>query len=67
MSTRDIEMARRTAPLDMSATEFRASGHDLVDLIADWLEGLPHGPVVHDESPAAIRGAMSAAPQPPPR
>ncbi len=60
MSTRHIEMTRRAAPLDMSASEFRASGHDLVDRIADWLEGLPRGPVVHDESPAAVRAAVSA-------
>ena len=60
MSTRDIETTRRAAPLDMSATEFRASGHDLVDRIADWLERLPHGPVVRDESPAAVRQALSA-------
>jgi glutamate/tyrosine decarboxylase-like PLP-dependent enzyme len=60
MSTRDIEMTRRAAPLDMSASEFRASGHDLVDRIADWLEDLPRGPVVHDESPAAVRAAVSA-------
>jgi glutamate/tyrosine decarboxylase-like PLP-dependent enzyme len=60
MSTRDIEMTRRAAPLDMSATEFRASGHDLVDRIADWLEGLPHGPVVRDEPPAAVRQALRA-------
>jgi len=53
-------MTRRAAPLDMSASEFRASGHDLVDRIADWLEDLPRGPVVHDESPAAVRAAVSA-------
>src|SRR5688500_17328207 len=60
MSTKDTEMTRRAAPLDMSASEFRASGHDLVDRIADWLEDLPRGPVVHDESPAAVRAAVSA-------
>ncbi len=53
-------MTRRAAPLDMSASEFRASGHDLVDRIADWLEDLPRGPVVHDESPAAVRAAVGA-------
>ena len=60
MSTRDIEITGRTAPLDMSAEEFRASGHDLVDRIADWLERLPHGPVVRDESPADVRRALNA-------
>src|SRR5687768_954870 len=60
MSTGDIEIIRRTAPLDMSAAEFRASGHDLVDRIADWLERLPQGPVVRDESPADVRRALNA-------
>jgi glutamate/tyrosine decarboxylase-like PLP-dependent enzyme len=60
MTTRDIAITRRAAPLDMSAAEFRASGHDLVDRIADWLERLPDGPVVHDEPPALVRRALSA-------
>jgi aromatic-L-amino-acid/L-tryptophan decarboxylase len=60
MSTRDIEITRRLALLDMSASEFRVSGHHLVDRIADWLEGLPRGPVVHDESPIAVRAALRA-------
>ena len=60
MSRRSIEKTRRAAPLDMSASEFRASGHDLVDRIADWLEELPRGPVVRDESPAAVRAAIGA-------
>ena len=62
MTRRTLRQGRKAdrAPLDMSASEFRASGHDLVDRIADWLEGLPRGPVVHDESPAAVRAAVSA-------
>jgi aromatic-L-amino-acid decarboxylase len=54
------EVARRTAPLDMPAAEFRAAGHGLVDQIADWLEKLPDGPVTHDESPADVRRALGA-------
>ena len=59
MPTRDIETGR-AAPLDMSASDFRASGHDLVDRIADWLDRLPRGPVMRDESPAAVRKALGA-------
>jgi aromatic-L-amino-acid/L-tryptophan decarboxylase len=57
----DIETLRnRTAPFAMPAAEFRAAGHGLVDQIADWLEGLSHEPVTHDESPAEIRHALGA-------
>ena len=48
------------APLDMSASEFRSAGHALVDRIADWLERLPDGPVMRDESPAAVRRVLDA-------
>jgi len=61
MLTKDIETLRgRTAPAEMSASEFRAAGHDLVDQIARWLETLPEGPVVRDASPAEIRQALHA-------
>jgi aromatic-L-amino-acid decarboxylase len=50
----------RTAPLEMTGTAFRDAGHDLVNQIADWLEALPDGPVVRDESPAVLRRAMNA-------
>jgi glutamate/tyrosine decarboxylase-like PLP-dependent enzyme len=60
MPTKDVEATRRIAPLDMSATEFRAAGRALVDDIADWLERLPRGPVTHDEPPAAVRSVLDA-------
>ena len=60
MPTKHREITRRAAPLDMSAAEFRSSGHDLVDRIADWLDELPDGPVMHDESPADVRRALQA-------
>ena len=57
----DIDTLRgRAAPLDMSAAAYRASGHDLVDQIADWLERMPDGPVTRDESPADVRRALGA-------
>ena len=55
-----IDVARRTAPIEMSASEFRAAGHDLIDRIANWLQQRPEGPVTHDESPAVVRDALGA-------
>src|SRR6185503_2705765 len=60
MTTKDLELTRRAAPLDMSATAFRTAGHDLVNRIADWLEQLPGGPVVRDETPATVRQVLGA-------
>jgi glutamate/tyrosine decarboxylase-like PLP-dependent enzyme len=60
MPTTNIELTRRSAPLDMSAAAFRTAGHDLVDRIADWLERLPEQPVMQDETPAAVRLALNA-------
>jgi glutamate/tyrosine decarboxylase-like PLP-dependent enzyme len=45
----------------MASGAFREAGHDLVNQIADWLDALPQGPVVRDESPADVRRAMNAA------
>ncbi len=53
-------MTSRTSPLEMSAAEFRALGHGLVDQIAGWLEAMPSGPVVRDESPADVCRALNA-------
>ena len=50
----------RTAPIEMTSGAFREAGHDLVNQIADWLDALPQGPVVRDESPADVRRAMNA-------
>jgi aromatic-L-amino-acid/L-tryptophan decarboxylase len=61
MLTRDADtLGRRTAPLDMTAAEFRAAGHGLVDQIADWLSKMPDRPVMHDESPADLRRVLHA-------
>ena len=60
MQTKDLELTRRDAPLDMSATAFRTAGHDLVDRIADWLEQLPGGPIMRDETPATVRQVLGA-------
>src|SRR5687768_13970907 len=60
MATKNLDLTRRDAPLDMSATAFRDAGHELVDRIADWLDGLPSGPITHDDTPAAVRRALQA-------
>ncbi len=48
----------RTAPLRLSADEFRALGHRLVDRVAEGLAAVPHGPVTRDEPPSAVRRAL---------
>jgi glutamate/tyrosine decarboxylase-like PLP-dependent enzyme len=60
LTNESATLTERTAPLDMTAADFRAAGHDLVERIAGWLERLPHEPVVHDESPADVRRALHA-------
>jgi glutamate/tyrosine decarboxylase-like PLP-dependent enzyme len=60
MPARELDGTQRRAALDMSATEFRSAGHDLVERIAGWLERLPDGPVTRDEPAAAVRGVLGA-------
>ena len=43
----------------MPAERFRAAGHRLVDQIATLLESIPGRPVTRDESPSAVREALS--------
>src|SRR6185503_18890904 len=57
---RPTHLTGRDAPLDMSGPAFRTAGHDLVDRIADWLEQLPNGPVMHDETPVTVRQLLGA-------
>jgi glutamate/tyrosine decarboxylase-like PLP-dependent enzyme len=49
---------RRNAPLQMTADEFRAAGHRLVDQIATRLARVPEGPVTPAESPETVRAAF---------
>jgi glutamate/tyrosine decarboxylase-like PLP-dependent enzyme len=49
----------RQAPLAMDAATFRSLGHRLVDQLAGFLESVPLGPVTCDESPSAVREALS--------
>ena len=51
----------RHAPLAMTADEFRALGHRLVDRIAEHLGTLPQRRVTRGEPPADIRNALGSA------
>jgi len=46
------------APLEMSAAEFRALGHDLVERLADFLESVPARPTAPELSPARARARL---------
>jgi len=52
------ESSRRAAPIDMSAEEFRAAGHRLVDQIAEFLESIPKRPLTPNEPPQVVRAAL---------
>ena len=52
------------AALDMSAEEFRAAGHRLVDRLAEFYESLRARPVTRGESPEVIRGLVGRGPLP---
>ena len=60
MPPKAVDARQPGCSLEMSAEEFRSAGHDLVNRIADWLERLPSGPVMRDESPAAVRRVLDA-------
>lgn len=52
---------KRNVPIQMSASEFRAIGHSLVDRIAEFLETLPRRPVNPAESPGEVRKALDSS------
>src|SRR5262245_7679302 len=59
--TKDVDTLReRRAPIEMTAAEFRAAGHELVDRISEWMSNLADGVVTPDESPDAVRQVMNA-------
>jgi aromatic-L-amino-acid/L-tryptophan decarboxylase len=60
LTSQEETRAGRTAPIEMSGAAFRATGHALIDRIAEWLETLPGGPVARDESAADVRRALHA-------
>jgi glutamate/tyrosine decarboxylase-like PLP-dependent enzyme len=48
----------RIAPIEMAPEEFRRLGHQLIDSLADWMEGLSARPVTPAESPAELRALI---------
>ena len=50
----------RQAPLEIPGDAFRTLGHQLVDHIAGFLNGLPERPVTTGESPQAIRKLLGS-------
>ncbi len=63
MEKRDA-LRYRIAPLEMTPSEFRKVGRQLVERIADFLCTLPDRPVVPNESPQVIREALGTGPLP---
>src|SRR6185436_14727253 len=57
-TTRLNALRTRTAPLAMSAGQFREIGHQLVDLVAERLAGVPDSPLTRSESPAQVRAVL---------
>jgi aromatic-L-amino-acid decarboxylase len=46
----------------VSPEEFRRYGHELIDWLADYHEGLPQRPVLAKTKPGEIRDALPSAP-----
>ena len=58
MDKRDA-LRYRIAPLEMTPSEFRKTGRQVVERIAEFLCTLPYRPVSPNGSPDVIRGALS--------
>jgi aromatic-L-amino-acid/L-tryptophan decarboxylase len=63
MDTRDA-LRYRIAPLEMTPSEFRKVGRQLIERIAEFLCTLPERPVTVNESPRVIREALGTGPLP---
>ncbi len=50
----------RHTPIDLSAEQFRAAGHELVDTIAEFLANIEKLPVARDQDPADINALLPA-------
>ena len=57
MEKRD-DLRYRIAPLEMTPSEFRKVGYQLVERIAEFLCTLPDRPVTPNESPRVIRETL---------
>ncbi len=58
--TQKDKPAERRVPANLSADEFRAAGHQLVDTIAEFFKSLPERPVTQAETPSEIRALLGA-------
>ena len=63
MEKRDA-LRYRIAPLEMTPSEFRKVGYQLIERIAEFLCTLPDRPVTNSESPRLIREALGMGPLP---
>jgi aromatic-L-amino-acid/L-tryptophan decarboxylase len=57
-------MPEPVSPLEMSPEEFRRTGRELVDRIADFLGELPGRPLTPGETPAEVRALLGRRPLP---
>ncbi len=56
-----LDLPDRGSRHHMTAEQFRAAGHELVDWIADHLEGVGERPVMSTLAPGAVRAALAEA------
>ncbi len=52
----------QTAPMDLTADEFRVLGHRLVEQLADFLESIPRRPAAPNTSPTEVRARLGTRP-----
>jgi aromatic-L-amino-acid decarboxylase len=60
LSKATSDLNDREAPIDINGEEFRKLGHQLVDQIAEFLDGLRNRPVTTGEFPQEIRKLLGA-------
>lgn len=64
MSSTEGRKTARDAPIEIDPEDFRALGHEAVDLIAEFLATLRERPVYPGESPAEVQEILGDAPLP---
>jgi aromatic-L-amino-acid/L-tryptophan decarboxylase len=58
----DLDPEQATGLTDMDPEAFRAAGHDVVDVIADYLAAVERHPVFPNVEPGALRPLFAASP-----
>src|SRR4051812_42090325 len=51
----------RKAPIEMGKAEFKTIGHQLIDVLADFIEAIDEKPVTTGESPKQIQEILGTA------